>query len=244
MKITSKQDAYGQEVRAYWKGKDSYEIVERDDGFISLSGGPPVYFSEYKNWAPHEKKVMKLVRGKVLDVGCGAGRISLFLQKKGLDVTGIDNSPLAIRVCKERGLRKAQVMSVDDVRKFKPNSLDTILMFGNNFGLFGSFKKAKKLLRDFYKVTSDNARIIAESHSPYQTNDSAHRSYHQFNKKRGRMAGQLRLRVRFGAYIGPWFDYLIVSKKEMKDIVHNTGWKIKKFIDSPKSTYMAIIEKE
>ncbi|MEM5878986.1 MAG: methyltransferase domain-containing protein [Candidatus Aenigmatarchaeota archaeon] len=141
------KDAYGQEIWAYFKGKESFEIVERDDGYFDVSSGAKSYFSEYKNWPAHEKKVMKFVKGKVLDVGCGAGRHTIYLQKKGFDVVGIDNSPLAIKICRLRGLKKAKIMSITEVGKFKPNFFDTRIMMGNNFGLFGSFKRAKFLLK-------------------------------------------------------------------------------------------------
>ncbi|KPV63337.1 MAG: tellurite resistance protein TehB [Candidatus Bathyarchaeota archaeon BA1] len=185
---------------------------------------------------------MEFVKGRVLDVGCGVGRHSLYLQKKGFDVLGIDNSPLAIKVCKLRGLNKAEVVSIEDVN-FKPNSFDTIIMMGNNFGLFGSFKKARMLLKRFHKMTSENALIIAETRDPYKTDNPAHLEYHEFNKKRGRMSGQLRIRVRFEKYATKWFDYLIVSKEEMEEILKGTGWKVKEFIDSKESQYIAIIEK-
>jgi len=236
------EDAYGQEIWAYYKGRESFEIIERDDGYISASTLPKLYFSEHEEWPLHEKGAMEFVKGRVLDVGCGAGRHSLYLQKKGFDVLGIDNSPLTIKVCKLRGLKKAKVMSIEDVN-FKPNSFDTIIMMGNNFGLFGSFKKARRLLKRFHKMTSENALIIAETRDPYKTDNPAHLEYHKFNKKRGRMSGQLRIRVRFGKYVTKWFDYLIVSKEEMEEILRGTGWKVKKFIDSEGSQYIAIIEK-
>ena len=134
-------------------------------------------------------------------------------------------------------------MPIEKINKFKPNSFDTIIMFGVNFGLFGNFKKAKKLLKTLYKITSPNALIIAESNDPYKTNDPVHLSYHKLNKKRGRMAGQIRMRIRFKNYISNWFDYLLVSKKEMKDILNGTGWKVKKFIDSGNYMYIGIITK-
>jgi len=236
------QDAYGQEIWAYFKGKGSFEIVERDDGYFGVSGGAKVYFSEYEDWPSHEKEAMKYVHGSVLDIGCGAGRHALYLQKKGLNVMGIDNSPLAIKVCKLRGLKKAKILSIDEVN-FKPNSFDTIIMMGNNFGLFGSFKKAQRLLKRFYKMASEHALIIAESRDPYKTDNPAHLEYQEFNRKRGRMSGQLRLRIRFEKYVGKWFDYLIVSEKEMEEILKGTGWKVRKFIDSKNSEYIAMIEK-
>ncbi len=238
------KDAYGQEVWAFFQGKDSYEVVERDDGFVGLSGGALSYFADFKSWPKIEKQAIKLTKGKVLDIGAGAGRNSLYLQKKGFDVTAIDNSPLAIKVCKKRGIKKAKVLSIEKIGTFKPNAFDTVIMFGNNFGLFGSYKKAKILLKKLHKITSQNALILAESNDLYKTDDPAHLFYHKFNEKRGRMPGQLRIRIRFKKYVGDWFDYLLVSKNQMKDILQDTGWKVKKFIDSDKSTYIAVIEKE
>jgi len=240
--LKPEEDAFGQEIWAYYKGEDVFEIVERDDGYFNAAANPRMYFSEYENWHTHEKRAMELVKSRVLDIGCGAGRHSLHLQKKGVNVLGIDNSPLAIKVCKLRGLKKAKVMSIEDA-DFKPNSFDTIIMMGNNFGLFGSFKKARRLLRKFYRMTSKNAIIIAETRDTYKTDIPAHLDYHRFNKKRGRMAGQLRIRVRFQKYASKWFDYLIVSKEEMKEILRGTGWKVKEFIDSDGSQYIAIIQK-
>jgi hypothetical protein len=57
------------------------------------------------------------------------------------------------------------------------------------------------------------------------------------------MAGQLRVRIRFRKCVGRWFDYLIVSKKEMEEILKGTGWKTREFIDSGNSAYIAAIEK-
>jgi len=239
-----KRDAYGQEVWAFFQGKKSFEVVERDDGFVDFSGGAPAYFAEFKDWPKIQKQAIKYAKGKVLDVGAGAGRVSLYLQKKKFDVVAIDNSPLAIKVCKKRGVKHAKVLPIEKIDTFKPNTFDTILMFGNNFGLFGSFKKAKTLLKKIHKITSPSAIIITENVDPYKTEDPVHLQYHKFNKKRGRMPGQLRIRIRFRNYVGDWFDYLLVSKQEMKEILKNTGWKVKKFIDAGDYMYSAIIEKE
>ena len=242
-RMPPEEDAYGQEMWAYYNGERSFEIVERDDGYIDIGPETSVYFSSYEDWSPHEKKAMEFVKGRALDIGCGAGRHSLYLQEKGFNVLGIDISPLAIKVCKLRGLRKAEVMAIEDL-KFKPESFDTIIMMGNNFGLFGCFKKARRLLKRFHKMTSKTALIIAETRDPYKTKNPAHLEYHEFNRKRGRMSGQLRIRIRFRRYATRWFDYLMVSKDEMNEILKGTGWRVKEFIDSGGPSYIAIIEKE
>ena len=58
------------------------------------------------------------------------------------------------------------------------------------------------------------------------------------------MTGQIRMRVCYQIYRSAWFDYLLVSRDEMKEILEGTGWRVKQFIDSPGSTYVAVIDKE
>ena len=64
-----------------------------------------------------------------------------------MDIVGIDHSPLAIRVCRERGVRNASVLPITQVSANKLGMFDTIVMTGNNFGLVGSRKRARWLLR-------------------------------------------------------------------------------------------------
>lgn len=242
--MKDQRDAYGSELIAVYQGKKStLEIVERDDHFIGVSNWPVRYFSEYAEWSQLEKRAMSLVRGRVLDIGCGAGRHGLHLQERGFDVTGIDKSPGAIKVCRLRGYRKVKLMSIAEIRKFRPESFDTVIMMGNNFGLFGGFDKAKRLLKQLYRITSEAGQIIAETRDPYRTKDRLHLIYHGFNRKRGRMGGQLRLRLRHNNIIGEWFDYLLVSHPEMKRILSGTGWKIKQILANKGSAYTAVIAK-
>ena len=233
------KDAFGKSLSDYYIYGLNYLIAERDDGFFSDAGGVKVYFNEYKDWPPREKKALKYVKGKVLDLGCGAGRHTLYLQKKGFDVLGIDSSPLAIKVCRKRGLKKARVLDIKDLGP-ETGIFDTILMLCNNFGLFGDEKKAKILLKMFLKITGKDAVIITES---YDSDIGFYSEYRKFNKKKGRMPGHLRVRLRYENYATAWFNYLRVSQNEMKIILKGTGWKIKKIIDSKNYSYIAIIEK-
>jgi SAM-dependent methyltransferase len=240
------QDAYGHQLYDFYNGRQVVEVVERDDGLIDPSEALPKYYlAEYKDWTRSERLAARYVKGRVLDIGCGGGRWSLYLQKRGHDVLGIDISPLAVKVCKLRGLRNVMARSISEVDSGM-GRFDTILMIGNNFGLFGGPKRARQLLKRFYRMTSPDARIIVESLDIYKRPvDPVHRQYHLGNIRRGRMPGQVRMRIRYRTYATPWFDYLLVSPQEMKSILQGTGWKIKKFIESKAGpAYIGIIEKE
>lgn len=237
------RDAHGHALYDYFKDESGYVLVERDDGYINPTLSAQVYFTEYDEWPEHVKNALQHVRGTVLDIGCGAGRHSLWLQENRFEVTGIDVSPLTVEVCKLRGLKKVEVLPIADITP-ELGVFDTIIMFGNNFGLVESFDKARWFLEKLQDITTERGRIIAESRDPYQTKVPEHLEYHEFNRKKGRMAGQLRLRTRYKKYMDPWFDYLIVSKEEMKGILKDTGWSVKKFIDGEHSMYVAVIDKK
>ncbi|MFA4937513.1 MAG: class I SAM-dependent methyltransferase [Patescibacteria group bacterium] len=236
------KDATGQAIWAAFNGKYGFEVVERDDGFV-VGGTTSQYFSEFKDWLTHEKKAIKHAKGSVLDIGCGVGKHAIYLQNKKFDVTAIDVSPLAIKVCKKRGLKKSQVLSVVGVGNLK-TKFDTVLLLGNNWGVLQNFKKAQKVLKDLHKITSANAIIIAESSDPTKQLDAEQVAYQKQNLKKGRMPGQRRIRIRFRNYCSDWFDYLGVSKTEMENIIKNTGWKVNKYFDSERSSFIAIIERE
>jgi hypothetical protein len=119
---------------------------------------------------------------------------------------------------------------------------DTIVMLGNNFGLFASRAKARRLLRRFHDLTSDRGRIVAETRNIYDTEDPDHLGYHERNRRRARMAGQIRMRVRHRKLKTPWFDYLMVSRKELEQLLAGTGWRLARTLDAD-DTYIAVIEK-
>ena len=238
-------DAFGQEIMAYHRGEPVQEIIERVDGLIGASPNPLNYFASYEDWMPQTQQAMEFVNGRILDIGCGAGRHALYLQLLGHEVVGIDNSPLAVQVCRERGVKDVRLLSITQASAKTLGIFDTIILMGNNFGLMGSFKRARWLLRRFYHMTGENGRIVAETTDPYQTDDPSHLAYQAANRKQGRMSGQLRLRVRYRAVKGSWFDYLLVSKAELEMIVSDMGWRLASTLGGDeKGRYAAVLEKD
>jgi SAM-dependent methyltransferase len=241
--VTEREDAYGRLVLDHLEGRPAVEVIERDDGFIGTSSGPAGYFAPVRRWFPCERRALRLARGRVLDVGCGAGRVALELQRRGHEVVGIDVSPLALEVARRRGMKDARLLPFQRIDA-SLGRIDTVVMFGNNFGLFGGPKRARTLLRRLLTLTSDRARILGASVDVYATDDHDHLAYHELNRSRGRMAGELRLRVRHGLYASPWFDYLIVSRDEMRALAESAGWRLARTIDEPERPfYVGVLEK-
>jgi SAM-dependent methyltransferase len=237
------KDAFGHEIEGFWKGGEAFEIIERDDGYVDVGIDVPRYFAEYHAWPLMEQEGMKrLAPGRSLDLGCGAGRVELYLQSQGREVTGIDNSPLAVQVCRERGVKDARVLAVEKITPAL-GTFANIIMYGNNWGLMTNPKQARRLLRIFHRMTTPDARIIAGSNDIYWSTNPLHLVYQERNRKRGRMPGQIRFRVRCGIHKTPWFDYLMVSKAEMEEILLGTGWQLLETIDSETSSYVAVIGK-
>jgi SAM-dependent methyltransferase len=242
--VTEPQDAYGRMLLDALEGDDVQEIVERDDGFVMASRfGPEAYLAPYRRWPSRQRRAMRLVRGRVLDVGCGAGRVALHLQERGREVVSIDVSAAAVEVSRRRGVRDARVLSLEDVDE-SLGRFDTIVMLGNNLGLLGGAAKAKRLLRRLHRLTTDRGRIVGETTDPYLTEDPSHLGYHEHNRRRGRMAGQLRLRIRYREHATPWFDYLLASPEELAAIAEGTGWRIARRLDDGGPFYVAVLEKE
>lgn len=242
MGLRREQDAVGEAVYRHYRGSATYEIAERDDGLIAIAPGPAMYLAPYPKWSAPERRAIRQARGRVLDLGCNAGRHALWLQERGHDVLALDVSPLAIKTARLRGVKRARVLSVTQVTR-RLGEFDTILMLGNNFGLMANAQRARRMLKRFAGMTSANARVLAGSVEVYATKEAVHRRYHRRNRARGRMGGQIRLRIRFREFCSPWFDYLMVSKSELRGLVRGTGWRVARSYDDAAGRYVAILEK-
>ena len=108
-----------------------------------------------------EQKALKLSKGKVLDVGCGAGSHSLYLQNKmKLEVFGIDHSPGAIATANARGLKNTIEQSIFN---YKEEIFDTILLLMNGPGICGKLKNLRGLLIHLAKLLDYSGQILLDS---------------------------------------------------------------------------------
>jgi len=108
-----------------------------------------------------EKHALGLAKGKILDVGCGAGSHSLYLQdEQSLEVTSIDISANAIKACKLRGLKDARVQ---DVMTLDNEKYDTILLLMNGAGMCGKLKKVPGFLIKLKSLLNPGGQILLDS---------------------------------------------------------------------------------
>jgi SAM-dependent methyltransferase len=243
-RLRPEQDAFGQVLLDYLNGRTrAATIVERDDGFME-SEGPAAYFHPVRRWYSVERRALRYARGRVLDVGVGAGRVALELQHRGHPVVGIDVSPLVARVARKRGVTNVKVLALEDVGP-AVGRFDTVVMFMNNFGLLESEVKAKRLLRRLYAITSDQGRIVATTSDLPEKPKLDLRAYRRRNRARGRHRGQVRFRLHYRSLKTPWFDYLFVTPRELDRLLRGTGWRVRRLVRTQGDTfYAAVIDKE
>jgi len=242
-------DAFGTALMDCFHGTETHYVVEREDGFADPNALSP-YFAAYPEWGQAEMKMPEFVRGRVLDVGCGAGRHALHLQNLGFEVVGIDKSPLAIEVAKRRGVKDARVISLDElVANGAPDFgiFDSVIMMGNNIGLLHGFEEGKAILKGLARITSDDARIIGTTRTPGETSNADHLAYQKWNRERGRMPGQIRFRIRHRTLAGDWMDYLLLSREEFERLAEGTGWQLETTIGGESEfggkSYLAVLRK-
>jgi SAM-dependent methyltransferase len=238
-------DAFGRALLDWVRGGDDPEVYERDDGYLDVGAGHELFLADRRAWPAPERQAMRYVRGRVVDVGCGGGRVALHLQEHAHDVVGLDASPLAVRATRLRGVAQTWCTSIDALSRHI-GSFDTAVLFGNNFGIFGTPEKTRSVLTTWGTRMAPGARILAESTSPHGAGaPGIDRRYSRSNRARGRMPGQARLRVRYRDWATPWFSWLFVSPREMALLLRGTGWhQAKVLLSSPSDPYVAVLERD
>lgn len=118
-------------------------------------------FRSYNEMPEIEKKALQLAKGKILDVGCGAGSHALSLQnERSLDVTVVDISEKAIETCLLRGIKNAKVENILD---FEGEKFDTILLLMNGTGIFGKLKSCNQYLNKLKSLLNPGGQILIDS---------------------------------------------------------------------------------
>ena len=153
------KDLFGKALLDFQNGNYSEDITTStnisDEDALPL----PYLFRDYKDMPKLEQKALKLSKGSVLDVGCGSGSHSIYLQKKGFKVKAIDISKGAIEVSKQRGVLRADILNILD----EAETFDTILLLMNGTGIFQELTQVSQYLSHLKSLLNPNGQILIDS---------------------------------------------------------------------------------
>lgn len=167
------KDLFGKALLDYQNGNYTEDIITAtsisDEDTLPL----PYLFRTYAEMPIIEKKALQFCYGKVLDVGCGAGSHSLYLQKKGFTVKAIDYSEGAVKTCKLRGVNTVSKQHILE----ETETFDTILLLMNGTGIFNTLNETPKYLNHLKSLLQTNGQLLIDSSDikyMYETNDGGY----------------------------------------------------------------------
>jgi SAM-dependent methyltransferase len=233
-------DAFGRALTDGLEGRATGVVLERDDGWIGIES-LAWYFDAPEAWSEPERRALEFVRGRVIDVASGAGRVALALQERGHDVLATDVSPLAVDTCRRRGLARTAVAGIDDVMSLG-GQVDTVTMLGTDLALLGPAAAAHRILRRIHDATGPDGRIVGSCGNPPAT-DPAHVAYAERNRRLGRLPNHRVFRVRYRNLATRWFDYVFRSPLEMTATAERAGWKVTTMLGESSPQYSVLLEK-
>ncbi|MCM4170271.1 class I SAM-dependent methyltransferase [Arenibacter sp. TNZ] len=154
------KDILGKALLEYQSGNytediKTYSSLDEED-IIPI----PYLFRDFKKMPPLEQEALKLCKGSVLDIGCGAGSHSLYLQKKGFPVTALDYSAGAIETCRQRGVEHTVLSGIHD---FDGQKFDTLLMLMNGIGIVGKLKNIDSFFTHLKSLLKPQGQILLDS---------------------------------------------------------------------------------
>lgn len=235
-------DIFGKALKGYLSGDSpSYTIRRADGNYCRINTCE--YFTDYQNWSDCEKELIaRHVSGKVLDIGAGVGRHSLFLKNRNIEVHSLDNSLFATNLMKVRGLNNVYLM---DLRKmdFPDNYFDSVLMISNDLGLAGSIKDTIQLLKTLFRIVKPDGKIIAtiRDSTRYTTNAQEYSVYNNHERKLAKRVDKIKLRIEYNDMAGDWFYSIMASPEELKNLIRGTGWIVSDIIVKDEDGFYGVV---
>ena len=230
------KDLFGRAILDYQTNNNPEDISTETSISEADEMSVAYLFREYAEMPKLEQKALQLTKGKVLDVGCGAGSHALYLQNEmNLDLKAIDISTNAIEACKIRGLKNAEVINVLDLDASE--KYDTILLLMNGTGIFGKLdqiptylKKLKSLLKEDGQILIDSSDIIymfdQDEDGAYEINGNGY-------------YGELTFDLQYKGETEDTFDWLYLDYNTLQNAAHANGLNCKLVIEGEHFDYLA-----
>ncbi|MFO8065969.1 MAG: class I SAM-dependent methyltransferase [Bacteroidales bacterium] len=201
---------------------------------------PVMYFFRGEDELPEwEKKAMEMCKGRVLDVGAGAGSHALILQNKGFDVTAIDISPGAVEIMKQRGVINAvckDFFDYNDEKKF-----DTIAFIMNGIGVAETLDGLKKTFDHCSRLLKPGGQIILESSDLLYLYEQDDGSY--LIDLAGKYYGEIEYTLAYNNFSGNPFKWLFVDFENMADAAKACGFIPEMIFEGDNHNYLARLKK-
>jgi len=206
----------------------------RADG-VSFTIETEEYFTLEGQLAELDAQALDRCRGRVLDVGAGAGRHSLALQARGHEVVAIDVSPINTALCAERGVRDARVFDIMTLQSGASlGRFDSILFGMQTIGVAGGLKPLEELLRRLKNCLVPGGELIVDSSELREAweGDLADRSATR---------GEIVLSMRYRGLRGDPFPWLYLSDEDMATSVRNAGYEMEVLARVEGGEYLAVL---
>ena len=156
------KDLFGKAILDYQTNNSPEDILTETSISEADEMSVAYLFRNYTEMPKLEQKALQLAKGKVLDVGCGAGSHALELQnERNLEVTAIDISENAVKACQLRGIKNVKVANILDLDI--ENKFDTILLLMNGTGIFGTLNETAKYLQKLKSLLNEGGQILIDS---------------------------------------------------------------------------------
>jgi SAM-dependent methyltransferase len=172
-----------------------------------------VFFRDEKDMPEIELKALNLCKGKILDVGAGVGSHALILDKKGMDVTAIDISPIAVQIMKDRGVKNAVMQDFFKVEQ----EYDTLLFMMNGIGLTGTMQGFKNFLEKTKDLIHPKGQIIFDSSDISYLYEELPMPQHQY-------FGEIQFCYEYKNQKGSWFNWLYIDPATLHQLSREHGW--------------------
>lgn len=166
-----------------------------------------------------EQKALSLAKGKVLDVGAGAGCHALALQAQSIAVKAIDISPLSCEAMELRGVMDAECINLFD--EHLETGFDTILLLMNGTGIAGKIENLPALFNRLKALLNKGGQILIDSSDIKYIYENEDGSF-DINLNAA-YYGEVDYQMVYKDVKGDSFDWLYVDFPLLKSIAESCG---------------------
>lgn len=227
---------HGLALMAYFEGDSTAQLLLRRDDGLETPLPVSLFFRDAAELSPLELAALARCRGRILDVGAGAGLHSLALQAAGREVTALDVCPEAVEIMRRRGVRDVRC---GDVFEFRDGPFDTLLLLGHGIGIVEDLRGLDGFLAHARRLTRAGARILAHSLDVRRTDDPVHLAYQEANLRHGRYRGEIRMQFEHAGRTGPYRGWLHVDPDTLGKRAEAAGWRSEVVLELETGDYLA-----